>query len=93
MEDFMVSPNFRMQFDTTSGRKLYLNIAEGQAQCTLVLTRNPDGVMAIYLCKNVTLARNQIKKRFFLAVWCTSWWKIITVACAFRGFKKLSTSG
>jgi hypothetical protein len=93
MENVVLNPNFSMQFDTASGRKVYLDIAQGQAQCTMVLTSSPDGVMAIYLCKNVKLARKKIRKRFFLAVCCASWWKTITAACVFRGCKKLSPSG
>lgn len=93
MDQFTVNPSFSMQFDTTSGHKLYLDIAEGQAQCILVLTSSPDGVMAIYLCKSVNLAHRKIRKRSDFTAWCAAWWNAIIAACAFRSFKKLSPSG
>ena len=92
MKDFVLNPNFSVQFDTTSGRKLYLDIAEGQAQCTLVLTAS-HGMMAIYLCKTAALAHRRARRGFYFTVWCVTWWNALTSACALRGVKKLSPSG
>lgn len=93
MEKMVVNPDFSMRFDTTSGNRIFLDIANGQAQGTIVLTRNPDGSLAIYLRRNTGYAHEPIGKRSFIAVWYLALWKLVFAAVSLRGVKRLSTSG